>query len=93
MYNNNTFNLEDFNKKYNEIVENIKSTGALIEEISIKTEIKEQLQVYNNELFIPPIISNDLIIKIEVCIIQLIDSQNEIKKGIEEMKNIFFGIF
>ena len=45
MYNNNTFNLEDFNKKYNEIVENIKSTGALIEEISIKTEIKEQLQV------------------------------------------------
>ena len=81
-------NLEDFNKKYNEIVENIKSTGALIEEISIKTEIKEQLQVYNNEIFIPPLISNDIINKIEVCKSQLIISQNEIKKGIEEMKNI-----
>ena len=88
MYNNKVFNLEDFNHKYNEIVENLQTThGKIIEDISKKEE-KEQFQVYKSDLFIPPIISYDLINKNDIFIRQLIDNQNEIKKGIEEMKNI-----
>lgn len=37
MYNNKVFNLEDFNHKYNEIVENLQTThGKIIEDISKK---------------------------------------------------------
>ena len=88
MFNNNAFNLEDFNNKYNEITENIKSTHEkIIEEISKKEE-KEMFQIYKNDFFIPPIISNDIINKIDVLNRQLIESQKEIKKEMEEMKNI-----
>ena len=88
-YYNNIINLEEFNKNYNEIAGNIKTIhGEIIDKISKEEKESDQFKVYKNDLYIPPLISYDLINKIGVLEKQLIDSQNEIKKGIEEMKNI-----